>query len=358
MASQGAPTIDENAALQLLLALQQQVVDLQTQQGVVAARLAQQQQQQHQPHQPHQPAAARPAQPRLASPPAYDGKSADLDEWFSVLDQQFEWYGMTLDEERIKFAAVHFRGSARDWWQNLTAAHRAQHSWGTLQTALRHRFQPVTTAELARAKLIGLAQGRHSVHEYVASYRRLMISLPAMEEGDRLFAFLRGLKPTIAAQLRVRSVATVDDAIEMAVRVGSLSDYAILAAGTGGIGSPQQGSTPMELDALLSDPADEPDSAPADGGGPVTRAELIAALNAIAQQRIPSRYQGGVSGQGAPRQRGSAGRGLPRIPHLSPDQVKEYMDAGKCFGCGSTAHQSRACPKRKEGPDGRPSWGN
>jgi hypothetical protein len=39
-------------------------------------------------------------------------------------------------------------------------------------------------------------------------------------------------------------------------------------------------------------------------------------------------------------------------------QVQEYMDAGKCFGCGSTDHQSRKCPKRKEGANGRVSWSN
>jgi hypothetical protein len=70
------------------------------------------------------------------------------------------------------------------------------------------------------------------------------------------------------------------------------------------------------------------------------------------------RRGGGGSNGGGRRQPQQRGRGLPVIPHLSPEQVKAYMDAGKCFGCGSNDHRSRQCPKRTVGADGRPSWSN
>ena len=50
-------------------------------------------------------------------------------------------------------------------------------------------------------------------------------------------------------------------------------------------------------------------------------------------------------------------RRLPIVPHLTPDQVKEHMAAGKCFGCGSKEHSARGCPKRKM-INGKPSWSN
>ena len=71
-------------------------------------------------------------------------------------------------------------------------------------------------------------------HCDVAAFRRLLIPLSDMGEADRLHAFTRGLKPAIATQLRVHGVQTTDAAIEMAVRVGSMSEFAALASASAG----------------------------------------------------------------------------------------------------------------------------
>jgi hypothetical protein len=127
-------------------------------------------------------------------------------------------------------------------------------------------------------------------------------------------------------------------------------------------------SAAMELDALAAteDGEDAPPAqeTAADKDIRALRADMQQMLNAMRQERSGNRGgRAGPPGGRSNRGNGGAGReglprNLPRIPHLSPIQVKEYMDSGKCFGCGSTAHSARACPQRKEDGNGKPSWSN
>jgi Zinc knuckle len=78
----------------------------------------------------------------------------------------------------------------------------------------------------------------------------------------------------------------------------------------------------------------------------VTRAELQQLLNAMREQR---RGPGARSSKDSkPKGFDPRDRRLPRIPHLTPVQVKEYMDNGKCFNCASKEHLSRDCPQQKK----------
>jgi hypothetical protein len=267
--------------------------------------------------------------------------------------QQFEWYGIGSgdDAARIRFAAGYLSGAALDWWEHSPAQPT---TWADAEKALRTRFQPVTSADSARAKMHALVQGRSPVQDYVSAFRRLLVAVPTMGDDDRLFLFLRGLHPAIATQLRVQGVATLDAAVAMAVRIGSLRDMGA---------APSPSSTPssdaMDINAMLDgvEGLEQETDAPADSGdAPVTRAEFQQLLNAMRDERRPG---GAGRGGGAGGNRGRfQPRGPPRIAHLTPQQVSEYMDAGKCFGCGSKDHQSRQCPKRKIGADGKVSWTN
>ena len=49
------------------------------------------------------------------------------------------------------------------------------------------------------------------------------------------------------------------------------------------------------------------------------------------------------------------------MPHLTEQQVREHIDAGKCFGCGvkidgPDGHYSNRCPRRQTDANGRVSW--
>ena len=100
--------------------------------------------------------------------------------------------------------------------------------------------------------------------------------------------------------------------------------------------------------------ADAHDGSHADA--PVSRAEFAMLLAAIQQSRSNG---SGSSGRGA---QGASGgyhgpRGLPRIAGSSDEKIKRYMDANMCFGCDSTEHRSRACPRRRvDATTGKVSW--
>ena len=102
----------------------------------------------------------------------------------------------------------------------------------------------------------------------------------------------------------------------------------------------------MELDALTAieglerETGEAGEQAATGSAAPVTQAQFQQLLNAMREQR--GRGAGGKPAGFDPRD-----RRLPKVTGLTPGQVKEHMDNGKCFGCGSKEHMSRSCPKKK-----------
>ena len=296
----------------------------------------------------------------MAAPPTFDGKAAALDGWIAALERQFAWYGYDMlahDASRMRLATSVLAGDAWDWWVHLGAA--APAGWTALVGALRARFQPVTSAETARAKLASLAQGKASVNEYISAFRRLLVAVPTMGEDDRLFHFTRGLRPAIATQLRVHGVKTLTLAIEMAARVGSLGELAAMGPSASSAASAAAG-TPMDLDALLGIEGLEREtgsegSSPSSSAAPaadasVTRAEFAQLLAAMQAQRAPRPFtQKGAPAaavpSSSPRHRDDSGR--LQFGSLTQSQMDAHWTAGTCFQCGKAGHRARKCPKKQ-----------
>ena len=121
------------------------------------------------------PAAAAPLPPqrngpRLAPPPLYDGRANSLDDWFGEMVRQFEFYATPDGAEQIRLATAHLGPAARAWWADI-AVHARPADWDALKAAMQARFQAITTAETARARLRSLVQGKASVHDYVSAFR-------------------------------------------------------------------------------------------------------------------------------------------------------------------------------------------
>ena len=213
-------------------------------------------------------------------------------------------------------------------------------AFGDFVAALRKRFQPVTSAETARAKLAVLQQGKSSIHDYVSAFRQLLVAVPSMGEDDRLFQFTRGLRPAIATQLRVHGVASIDAAIEMATRVGSLGELAGLAnvRGVTPASAAAGSADDMQLDNIEG--LDHETNAAAEGtSSPVTQAQLMAMLNAMRNDRSSNRSKDAKSGGK------DVTAAIGKRFRLTPEQVREHFDKGQCFNCDGTGHSSRACPK-------------
>ena len=309
-------------------------------------------------------AAPRVAEPRMAAPPTCDGKAAALDGWIAALERQFAWYGYATpaqDAQRIRLATSVLTGDAWDWWSHLATQPA---TWTGLVAAMRARFQPVTSAETARAKLVVLSQGKASVNEYISAFRRLLVAVPTMGEDDRLFHFTRGLRPAIATQLRVHGVTTLNAAIEMAARVGSIGELAGLAPSAASTAGPSSGSAPMELDALGIEGLEQETGAVEGSSnpspvaeGPSTQALLTQLLAAMQMQRRPFKAREGgapsapsASSSPSPLHRDASGR--LQFGSLTQSQMDAHWTAGTCFHCGKAGHLARKCPsapKPKQG---------
>ena len=312
------------------------------------------------------PHAGAGPQPRFAAPTTFDGRAGTLDAWKADMLRQFAWYNTAADAARIRVASAHLKDAAGDWWTSL-AANARPITWVALVAALEARFQPINSAELARSQLYALVQGKKTINEYVDSFRRLLGRLTDaagnidMAASDQLQHFRKGLRPSIALQIDMQGITTLDAAINLAVRVGSRIDMASSSSSSGSSSSSSH-HAPMELDNIEGLESDTTATDAADA--PITRAEMKLMLAAMQDTRRAAGASGSSSrGSNGSRNnrhvRFSSGQSrFPTVPHLTPEQVKEYMDAGKCFGCGSHDHRSRQCPKRKIGADGRVSWSN
>ena len=299
------------------------------------------------------PPTARGPALRIAPPAHYDGSTPPLDDWLASMRQQFAWYQMTSDAEQVRAAAAHLKGPALDWWEHPAAAAGPPTTWLAVDAGLRARFQPITTADTARIRLATLEQGKHSINDYVAIFRRLIVAVPTMDVESQMFQFTRGLRPALYMHLRQAMPATLEAAIALAVRMGTAAPSA---------SSSGSGSSAMDLSALLAelDGREAESSATTPAEAPVTRSEFTTLLAAIQQ----SNYRRG--GDSAGNSRGAQGasggfqgpRGLPRIKGFSPEKVKDYMDSNRCFGCHKTGHGSRECPLRKVDASGRVTWSN
>ena len=147
-----------------------------------------------------------------------------------------------------------------------------------------------------------------------------------MSQQDQLHQFVRGLHPSIASMVTLIDAKTLEEATNIAVRFGATA----AASSSPSSSSAGDAMDLSNIEGLDQDTDDGTDT-------PVTQKQLMQLLAAM-QERHRS---GGGDAPKAPY----VPRGLPVIKGMTPQQVKVYMDAGKCFRCGSTEHRSRGCSK-------------
>jgi hypothetical protein len=130
-------------------------------------------------------------------------------------------------------------------------------SWTAFKDALISRFTSISAERTARQKLSSLRQGK-SVREYAQAYNMCMIELPEMDEKDRLFRFMEGLKPEVRIHVELKKPSTLAEAIELAIQTDSLL-WQIVKKGPSLIGRGNgyhnlthhpQHPTAMEIDSL------------------------------------------------------------------------------------------------------------
>ncbi|MDR3418994.1 MAG: hypothetical protein P4L83_22705, partial [Nevskia sp.] len=162
------------------------------------------------------------AQPRAQELDEYHGTAGvKLDEWLEKLGRACALYSLN-DQESLQFACSRLTSAALQWWNVLPPGDRAAiKDRAALASAMRRRFQPITTERMARDQLHSLRQ-TGDVNVYIAEHQRLSALIPKMDDATALHSFEHGLRADIAEKLRVQGVSTLNDAITMAARIGGL----------------------------------------------------------------------------------------------------------------------------------------
>ena len=278
------------------------------------------------PQRAEEPSRFARKEPRAQDLPEYlGGADGKLDEWLVKLRMVQRLFQLS-EADAVLFGASRLGSAALQWWDTVGDAARSQiATQAALGEALRARFQPVATERAARDALMTLQQGGGHVNKYIEEFQRLRALVPTMAEPDALYLFQRGLRRDLAEKLLIEGVTKLQDAINMAARVGSVTHQAQARPGAG-------------LHRM---------EAPVDGVA-AELAELRAQLNAIQQ------HQGGqLQRGGRPSQHGRGGRGgfgsgrggrqSLSIPGVPDDVIQQRKEAGLCFRCGSDQHRSAYC---------------
>ena len=283
--------------------------------------------------------------PRLPAPPAYDGRNAGgVDVWLRELRKQFAWYGssMAADADRIRFGAAHLSGVALDWWESIEGKQPV--AWAAFEEALRTRFQPANSADAARQLLDRLRQQpRQAVHEYTAEFRRLLLAIPKMEEGDRVYRFVSGLQPRLGGLVRLQAPATLADAIALAARVDGLT----VSEGAGaGIGTTLVGEHPPGgLGAAAADAMVDVNALSAAEG---SSGQVLALLRSLVATQAEQQAQlNALRGGTGYRPQASSSSSSDRVPNVSGTEIADRRARGACFACGKEGHRKVECPLRK-----------
>jgi hypothetical protein len=285
-------------------------------------------------------------EPRAQDLREYDGASgAKLDAWLDELGAAIDLFRLN-GLEAVDFGASRLRGAARQWWNTLGTGKAAIGNAAALTTAIKARFQPITTERAAREQLRTLRQGARNVNEYIADFQRLRALLLDMSEADALFAFESGLSANLAEKLRVQGISTVQEAIALAARVGGLTQAA-------GSSATQQGRSSLHQMDI-----DDGSGAAASLDERIQRA-VLNAMHARDNSSGASKSQmhhgytqerqqsGSGGGRGIARSgRGGrfAPRGPPPVPGVPEQVVQRRWDAKQCLRCGDGGHNSHACP--------------
>lgn len=162
---------------------------------------------------------------KLPPPPKTDGRKPSPIEWTYKAEAYLVAQGYVLNRDRavIAIASAYFEGPALLWHlahnQAVALGHRLDYaSWDEFKTAFISRFTPIDPAETARQRLARCRQTK-SATAYTSEFDSIILNLPQMDEADKLYKFISGLKPQIQIHVTLQRPTTLAEAQNLAIRV-------------------------------------------------------------------------------------------------------------------------------------------
>jgi hypothetical protein len=236
-----------------------------------------------------------------SKPDTYGGRK-DPELWLYGVDLYYAASGITSDFAKISFTDALLRDDALVWRRTTVAPP----SWDEWKAMLISAFQPVNPTETARDRLARLRQ-TGPVRSYASAFRTVTLLIPTITDDEKKDRFIRGLKPKIMNDVKVKAPTTFDEAVQIAVRLDTLDTWRPSSASSsmGGRNPKTNGATPMDLDvnAIAFDPV-----------------AVCSSANAITSSHPP------------------------RKP-LTDREREDFKKKGICFKCRKPGHLARECPE-------------
>ena len=143
-----------------------------------------------------------------------------IHEWLHQAETYLLAAGLGKEPRGVHHIASFFEGDAAVWWRH----HCQQQEQGTvpqprfwkeLRELMTEQFQVFNYETEVRDQYVNLRQ-IGTVSQYVAKFRALVLELPRETEEQKIYFFLRGLKPEIQARTRTLKPKTLARAMDIA----------------------------------------------------------------------------------------------------------------------------------------------
>lgn len=145
--------------------------------------------------------------------PLFDG--TDPDGWILRVDRYFNFYKLS-EEERLEAVVVALEGDALRWYQWEHKRHPIRR-WADLKGFILRQFRSAAGGSLYEQWLA--TTQTTTVAEYRRKFIETAAPLERISEEILLGQFLNGLKEDIRAEVRLLSPLSLEQAMEMALRV-------------------------------------------------------------------------------------------------------------------------------------------
>ena len=202
-------------------------------------------------------------------------KGPKIHEWLHQAETYLLAAGLEKEQQGVHHIASFLEGDAAIWWrhhcqqQDDGTVAQPRH-WKELRKLMTEQFQVFNHETEIRDQYVSLRQ-TSSVNQYIARFRALVLELPHESEEQKIYFFLRGLKPDIQARTRTHKPKTLARAMDIADEAdrahyhayrGRRFQYGSMPAADAGVSEeimPAEGTiddapepVPMDINALTS----------------------------------------------------------------------------------------------------------
>lgn len=217
--------------------------------------------------QPQQPPLS-PPRPQWGSlkpirPPTFKGdvgRGSKIEDWLYQVNAYFELVNVSDEACRIQFAASLLEEHAARWYRLRVQSGPPFNNWTEFQQALFDFFRPINAVKRARDKLAELQQ-TNTVRLYVQKFTELCLEIPDLNETERLYRFVRGLRLEVRREVDLHDPQNFNEAAKIAERYDSIVNHKVNFGNrkpynpmyfpkNGGLSKPRNVPQPMEIDVI------------------------------------------------------------------------------------------------------------